>query len=106
MIKVKRENVIYSISEEEKGDYLKKGYSLLDSHGKEVKEKNKKSDDNEAIKELNETITLLTKQVEKLTTEKNTLETEKVDLTKQVEKLTKNITPEDKTTNKNKDKTE
>jgi len=84
----------YTISEEEKGEYLKKGYFLLDSNGKEIKQK-KVSD-----KQLTE----LTKQVEKLTTKNNQLETEKValqkdndsllkqveELTEQVSKLTKN----------------
>ncbi len=82
MIKVKRENVIYSIPEEEKGDYLKKGYSLLDSNGKEIKPK--KKDDNKELETL-------TKRVEELTTEKTNLESEKADLTKRVEELTKQI---------------
>jgi len=89
MIKVKRENVIYSISEEDKGEYLKKGYSLLDSNGKEIKVKNKNSDKDleKVLAESKE----LTKTVEDLTKKNSELEAEKVALTKTVEDLTKKV---------------
>lgn len=103
MIKVKRENVIYSISEEDKGEYLKKGYSLLDSKGKEIKEKKKNNDKElEQIQKLTETVEALTKKNGELETEKVSL-TETVEaLTKKVAKLEKNATPEN--TGKAKDK--
>ncbi len=91
MIKVKKDNVIYSIPEDEKKDYLKRGFLPLDDKGNIIEEKIQKNIDSKDIKKLNKTIEDLTKQVEDLTTEKLNLETEKADLTKQVEDLNKLI---------------
>ena len=89
MITVKRENVIYSISEDEKSEYLKKGYSLLDSKGKEIKEqkKNNNKENAELLKQVKE----LTEQVDTLTKEKESLVAENTSLTEQVDALTSEV---------------
>lgn len=89
MIKVKRDNVIYSISEEEKGEYLKKGYSLLDSNGKEIKTKKKNND--KEIETLLKQVNELTATIETLTDEKASLEAEKASLTATIKTLTSEV---------------
>lgn len=96
MIKVKRENVIYSISEEDKEEYLKKGYSLLDSNGKEIKEMKKK--DNKEVAKLLKQNEELTSTIESLKSENQILKEENENLVKQIKNLTGD------TTNKTSDK--
>lgn len=87
MIKVKRENVIYSISEEEKKDYVKRGFSLLDEKGNVIKEKETSKTDSKELKALTKQVEDLKSQVESLTTENTDLKSQVESLSKPVEKL-------------------